>query len=688
MGYRKPKILVNNIPLMAPLFSWSFQPGANPHRQFWVVPNEIAAQLKRLANPVTVTAEIHGAIGGRETVERLTLKNMWIIQFRRVDAAHEAMEIADVRSRWRGRRWTNTANRTWRANDFGSINPEFDFGDSDDPASLRAIYDRFQRFRYLPWSVNFDSSPKTALQLLIECLQDLGHSPVVTAPENNVVFENRFTEEETVQSVLTELANQARADIAVDADGSIRVYPIDETPPSWAFPNTEAVGAGVLYRQDLRRFRPAAANVRFRARREVAVLNTDEYPDVVPYASATSPIIGPIRDGITQEDYLTGKAVACYNVVQLPLDYTSEVGVIYKRGTWIPMAEFLALINLSEDEIRALWWEDLLEMQHAVIAADQQRGLSDPDPRKMMEVQAIRKHWRQSWQMDPYWVTRWESWDTKRAALVDPITRTAAPAPLWTYFTHVPTVFPAAAARHIGLWKKRAVVYRQNPEANQQATHGTVQPEDPQLGVFRVEFPPDPDATITTVLPFGLTEESIPEYSPAAAQFLWLGARIEPDHRVTTVVSTTPAVNANDVPDDDRYFSVVLGTEGEGPEVEWLEPIEYARFAHPIGLEEDDPVLPLARIDAPVNLPILVAAAQSRATVALNTYIDRIAGNAVFPGIGNTRLFSNCRGITVTLNKSGLRTSYDMTQPPVDPLLVNNLTAEQRQYLYQQLPTE
>lgn len=704
---REPLVKIESVPLMAQRWVWGCVPGPLPYRVSVIMPDGAGIEaLRKLQNPVTLKMDIDGDIGLNDARFEGEWKRLYLTEPRRVDAFTWSFELADQRVRWHGKRFTWTSNRTWRLNEFGEGVPRQI--DPNDPGALRQPFDRYAEFRYLPWSKN-GNAPWTARELLLRVLNELegGTNRLVEGQDNGVVVERQEWLEEPVERVIAELCNLSRSAVGVLPDGRVHVYRTEEIIDANAVMpmSRPPIDGGRIFMQDLSRVRPAEVKVRAAKRVETLIVAVTAQPGSSAPAASGSPVIGPTRSAIpdegrceiTEQDYETGRAVACYNVVKLPRDIT--VGVTtYQRDTWVPMGVFLQAIGISESDVRDQWFSKIFVFEHAVVNAG--RGIADPpDPVRMMEALAILQHYRQSWQIDPYWVQRWESWDTTRASLIDPVTRYALPTPVWSDFCVVPSVFLPAHAKAKRAYRKRAWNYLLDEEPpdgdgakidrTQTYTASALEVQDAQLGVFRVAYPQDLEAVVQEIVPSGV--DNLPVISAGGDVLLWQDASLRQIHRMEAVVSVTPAVDATGRPSDRRLLEISMPVRnGQGPPQELLITEEVARYPHPAGLvgEDSEKARQAAEAQLPSNIGLLVNLAQTKANILQHSYVDRLSGYASFPGADakKLKLFGPCRGIYVEFDESGgLRSHYDCTSPPPIPELITRLSPAERRYLYRQL---
>lgn len=698
--FSAPRVTIGGVALYAQHFEWAVIPGPAPYRNTFQFLEGDVARVLALTNPTTLSVRVSGAVNGKPETLDLTINDVWIQQARKVDAFHWLVEFADLRCRWEGQRFTFTANRAARVNAFGdgivSLDPS-------DPASVRAQFDRFERFRYEPWSVNRDDvlraingegfafGPWTALQLLRIVLGEVyvGAGLSVSVADNGVVVEGMEWIEEPVQQVITELASLARVRIAVTLAGEVHVYGADtELTPSAVMPTTRPpIAGGVLYFTDQSRIRPESATVRFAKRREVRILATDPPSNLTEYRP-TQPLL--------QRSGTPWKTIGAYNVAKLPRDITHN-GRLYQRETWVPMTLFLEMVGVADEVVRKMWFSDLLATHLAVTRAG--RALNAPDPIKLMEALAIKASYRQHYRIDPYWVSRWDDWDTRRCTVIDGYTQFTATSPVWCDFLLRPNLY---ANEHMqGRWKFRAFNYplaEHNPNRTSSKSVATLKIVDKAAGVVGIDFPRDADAAIDDFLPGCF--DNLPTISVGASgeAYYWQDGQkpttMRESFELEAIISTTPAVDDDhDMPNDSRFHSLSTKPEGgKGPPWEWFYSGEVARVPYPQGLDVEGTVdadaLRAAMAGEPVNGKILEAIAQGQIATMSQSWRDRWAGYVEYPGCDVTKLrpFSAVHGITIRFdNRRGLTTTYDLTEPPPEPQLISLLTPDMRRAVYRQL---
>jgi hypothetical protein len=739
--WQEPELKIGGVPIQHG-FNWSFVPGAAPFRTTITVDNAISSQIAVLENPVTITGKWHGNIAGKDEFIDLSLQKIYIQEPRRINANQVAWELADRRREIVGHTVTIRANVTWRVNDMGSGLPD-SVGD-ETPAVLREQFDRFALYRYIPYTKNpLTDKPWTAHELLLKVLRSEFDTVVDEGFDLGYIQENIIWEEIPSTQAITHLAALCRENVSVDKNGVVYVYPaVDivsgaenvmplERPP---------LDGGIIYRADLSRIRPGQLIIKFPRLEEVRLVNVFNDPQAtVVQASENAPWPIAATDSNTgikysQEDIDAGKVVGCQNVIQLPLDTeinTDEGPETFMRGTWVSMESYLPAVGLTDALVRKLWFGTMLEVYHAGVDAEQ-GDLEQLDPLKLQEAAAIRAHYRQSWQIDPYWVVRWTTWDTNRAGIIDSVTRYRLPTPLWANYCVVPKVRLPQHARYPGIWKQKAynVLVKDDDEEQLEGvveesegkqtegafTAGKISKVDEKIGIFSVQYPRAVDQTVSEIIPSAV--DNLPEGSPDSNRMIFLGSRLKSWHTLEAVISVTPAVksktvklsseqafergldeNESEIEEEDpelAWLRFIINPKdaGKGPLVEFKSSIEVARYPILRGLSGEQRQLSEEALSQglPINTGMLAAIAQVEANKIMHTFKDRLSGYAVFPGVdvGKLKLFGPCRAIKIIWSPTqGLRSEYDLTIPPTPPDLVQQGVPEALQrFVQRRLPQE
>jgi len=703
--FEKVSIWLEGVPLTKQAFSWSFLPGPSPYVCFLTFPNELHRAVSQLSNPVTVTIVADGEIAGKKEKDTIKIENLYLIEGRQEDKYHWSWELRDSRFLWRGEKITLKANRTWKTNLFA----EGETVTGKDPGALRLQFVRYAKYRYIPWSLKNEAKPWTALELLEEAFNQLpGPKPGQWPPDNGFIQENIAFEEEDSVSVLSTLCNMARVNIGIDLAGNPYIYSIDELDKkninNFIPLDRMIVEGGVVYRENRHRIRPPRCQVKFRKKQEVIVRFQPQ--DYRYQAKDNKRWALTSTSNITQKLIDEGRAVCCQNVVRLPNDIQYG-GKWYQRNTYMLLNDYLSAIKLTEKQIREAWFKDLLLIYHAGLGNSSVTvgAQGELDLQAAMQVRALQRAYRRIWQIDPYFVQRWESWEAIRCAVVDAVTGFSSPSPVWQDICILPQLRPPTIKRvqaklfnvHGGYnW----IIFEKDPKRIAPLTVASISILDAELGIFEVTFPDYINSVIHDIIPSAVTIP--PSVAPTAPLHTWEGCHLREQFEFETIISVVPALDKKGKMTEDQFQSVKVSNRtrpAKGPEIEYLSTLEVARFPVLMGLSEQNLGLGKTKLseakaaiarDLPINLGYIVPLAQAEASRIFLGYIDRWAGYASCAGVDmkKLKLFGQCQRITITWNENdgGLKSFYDLTQRPGPPELQNFLPTYAKKYLYKQLP--
>ena len=701
--FNPPLIKIGHVPISEQMFAWEFTPGPLPYRTHFQFVNELHDKIKTVKNPTTIQLKCQGSIGQQQQDVNLFIENVFLIEGRQSDKYHWQWEIQDMRFLWRGEKITLKANRTWKVNKFGEGAKT---RNKKDPGSLREPFNRFASYRYIPWSVKKDGKPYTALELLKEAFKQLpGVYPSSFPSDNGYISENIAFEEEEPQLVLGTLCNWARCNIGVSLKGVPYVYSIDELEnfsiSKFVPIEKQVIEGGIIFKEDRSRTRPPAIHVKFRRKEEIIIRlesqnNKYKAPDNKPWKLTPT-------SKIKQKEINEGRAVVCQNIIKLPND-TFINGQWYQRNTYILMKDYLDALKISEELVRKKWFSDLLVIYHAVLQAPAGNlsAAGGPDPQAMMRVRAIQQHYRRVFQIDPYWVQRWESWENKRCTVVDPVSGFSSPSPVWQDFCLIPKIRPPSIKtkqKHLyAVGGYNWILSEKDPDRESPLTVASLRILDQELGIFEIDFPQMINDVIQEIIPSAVTEP--PRIAATATLFDWSRVTLRENFELEAIISTVPAVDKKSKPTEKQFMTVsVLNSDaGEGPEIEYLSGIEVARYPIDVGLSEKTLGLGKTSLaeakkaiaaDIPTNVSFLVPIAQAEANRMFHGYLDRHSGFSTCAGvdINKLRLFGQCKGISVSFSRNGgLKTYYNVTTPPAPRNLQNLLPDHVRRYAYKQLP--
>jgi len=680
-AFAEPKITIGDVPIMAQNFAWSLIPGVNPFIHSLVIPKgTLNDLLQAVRNPTTIKIEVFGGTNTDPYASRvIEISNVYLLQGMELDNYSVSWQIADGRFAWRGRKLFFSYNKTRAKNEVNLTIPA-----STDPSVLRRPFDTFASGRYLPDSVKTDGKPYHMIEIVELELAKLGinFTPAIS-DKGAYMVENVEMEGVDVYHGLTELCARSRLQIGIRLDGTFFVYSVDFFDESQLInlvqisQTLEKTGPGILYRQDMRRIRPRKIHVSFEKKREIRVAQgTSE--DVLPgqrmRESNTSPVI-------KIADIENRRAVYAENVIRVPIQVRDLVtGQIFEVGEYVPMWRFLRAFSLSEDIVRVNWFGSRLETLLAKRFADASGGYILTESTLAAHiVSAIKSHYRQVYQIDPYYMDQIKTWDTRRVTVIDNFSRYTPPSPLYADSCIVPKVRAPHIAKGDAAWQTIAYNWIANNEDpnREKPTAGTIFTVNQPLGIFGIAYPSDIMQVVQEIIPSGV--DNIPEIS--GTNRFWASASLKTLHTMESIISVVWRSDSrfifNPFYFPDKYYSFTFdyaSQGGQGPDIEYLSKLEFARIK----------VTDTA--NKPVNLSIIEAAAASEAAKIINQHIDRIVGHLKIAGFYSIQLNGNIKAITYTFGFSGgLETVLDLREIPPAPTTEQSLPQEAIAYLFHQV---
>jgi hypothetical protein len=686
--YAEPVITIGDVPIVQQTFSWSLTAGVGPHIGRILVPkgSYLTNALKQIANPTTLKFILSGGLNGKVDQKIIEFKELHLVQEVESDDFHSIWSLADTRFTWRGLKLYCSYNKTRAINQVGapSASP------SVDPASLRAPFDTFNQGRYLTWSARPDGKPWTMKQIVMKELARLGiplRSPV-DDDAGDYVVENVEYEGVGLYQGLQNLLGRARLQLGIDRDGKAYVYSIDyfdDTGLTAILSNQNRfkTGPGILYKQELKRIRPARVTVNFEKKLETWFINgssqTNEGLTNVPLRVDTT------NPNITPQDFDTGRMIGVENVVRVPF----PVG-IYKMGEYIPMWRFLQLVGLTDADVRGKWFNGLLEHWTMWLLTSASGGvyLESNYGRASQICSTIRQHYRRVYWIDPYWMDKIKIWEPRRVAIIDNYSRFSSPSPLWVDCCFVPSSRVPSVAKRDASWKTMAKNWKVDIEDayRLKPTVGTINTINQHLGIFSISFPQDLENVIETIIPSCV--DGIPEGAPTAGatSILWSQAKLQLNHVMETMCSIVwQAHRTKGFVFPGKYHEIgynYTNEGGVGPEVEYLSHLEYARFPLNTIASEGGERGPFFNLIDPCNSYILNALSAAEAAKIMNQYKNRMVGEVIFAGDTDLILNGNINSITTKFSSSGLETIVNAETIPPDPSYEQVLPQNVINFLY------
>jgi len=692
----EPKITIGDVPIIGQGFSWSLKPGTTPFMTNVMIPKGMYdEQLRAVENPTNIHVEVYGGVKTKYEKQEFTINNVYLIQPRELTPINVQWQIADMRFAWRGQKMFCSYNKTREKND--KIRAIGDAPETD-PYKIREAIDRYRSGRYLPWSVKEDGSPYTMLEIITLELKKLSISvsalaeSMISLDEEDLIKENKSYIVENVEmdgvdiySGLQNLLSRSRLGLTVTLQGNIEVYSVDffdDNPHDLInyLSNLLPVAPNRLYRQDLVRTRPRKVKVHFEKKIETKLVDTTsqyiDSPNVPLPIDTNSP-------SITQENIDERQAIGCENVLPVPYPYTDNGGKLWNIGEYVPMWKYLQDQGLTKLLVNKLYFSDQLAIYFI-------KDKVDKFELNRMQLSfhicnTIKQHYRQTYQIDPYYMDRIKKWEARRVGIIDNYSRFSPPAPLWADYCVAPNARIPSVAKKLALWSPNKYynwfVNDRDPN-REKPTVGSYSIVNHNLGIFRVNYPSDYTRNLKTIIPSALDTAYMPGVKAQKLNNQITDMRLQNNHTMEALCSIVWLTNKKDSfqsrdykaygvsPFYTKYSTVTLdyfmaGKTGKGPEIEYLSKLDYARFIYPPivnGSQEK-------QVDC-VNIGNIEAMAQAEGAKIINRFKDRIGGSVTYAGAvtGQIKIIGTISAITYSFTPGrGLETRLTLADHVPDP---------------------
>lgn len=682
--WKTPKIQIGNVPIKLQHFRWSLLSGVIPFQTSFVMPNgPVSEALKAVPNPTTLKIEVTGGTKGvPETVSR-EIKSIYILEPRAIDPYHTQWTVADVRWGWRGMKIYGSWNKTRIKNQKG-LQPVA----TSDPAVLRQQFDTFKIGRYLPWSVKDAVDPYNMKEICEIVLGELGISFDATVAKDRgaYIVENVELDGVDIYRGFADLLSRSRLNLGIKEDGLVYIYSIDWYDESGVnmlkrTQNTRKTKPGTLYKQDFKRVRPEKINVRFKRLVETRIVGTTSEDK----ASDKPCPVEPNEPLWTQQDIDNWRVIGCENVIRVPYPVKSPVtGLKYNIGEYIPMWEYLQAVSIDKTDVQNKYFTDLLEKDYVIQRATELGVANTPENEQYARhiISAIRSHYRQVYQIDPWYVDHMASWITRRVAVINNYDRFTPKSPLYADYCVIPARRQKTLANRSDLWENHGYNWLVNTRDPYRTgpTAGTVDATSMPLGIFQVSYPPIIDYAIREIIPFALDPLPYPALSSTA--YLMSQCHLKSAHTLETIISVLWHTDKNrDFEGKTKYFHIPVDFSfgnGTGPDIDYLSKLENARFS---ARELDEAGKVINDGTVPENEGVLAAIAHSESAKLFNQYIDRITGLVVVAGWVVLKINGNIKSITYSFSSAGLETIIDMREIPPAPSIEHAVEQEYIDYL-------
>lgn len=441
----EPAIFLEGIRLPSQPFLWSLVPGPMPFQTRIKIDNNTSDVVKALNNPVSLEVQAFYAFNGR-TLEKKTLKIENLILHEPLESSefHTFWTISDARYLLRGKKAFIFKNMTRIRNEKGTLAARTNekIGKLN-IAQLRQPFDTFKRGRYLTNSVTPDRIPFKMSEILEQYINSLGLNLDISKLKDggDYVSENVIFEGEDVYQTLGQLLIKSRLQMGIKLNGDLTLYSLDDFDEGnldtiFNAQGQTKVTQAKIFKRDLSRIRPKKVKVIFEKINEVRISATTpsesktlSFLDVgqEPARPKQSEAIDPEAKGvITLDDVIKRRALSCINVIRVPF-VPSTANVQLNIGEYFPLHAYLKLVDITEEEIRKLWWSSHLETFY-----NKKIGgvITDVRPLARMVISAIRGHYRQVFRVDPAHMDNIKELQGRRCTVIDNFSGMRPPSPL------------------------------------------------------------------------------------------------------------------------------------------------------------------------------------------------------------------------------------------------------------------
>lgn len=688
----KPRITIGDVPIVLQGFSWSLTAGVLPFMIQIRVDADSSRLLESVRNPTIIRTEAYGGTQGIPVQTVREFQQVYLVEPKPVDNFHYNWTIADVRFSWRGKKMNYSYNKTRQKNERGisvGVPPV-------DPGSIRRQFDTFSVGRYINLSTSDTRSgrPWTMIEIIQQQFfeQGINFSPSTT-DSGDYIVENVEAQGVDIYRGLADLLSRARLQLGIRRTGEVYVYSIDfynEASIQNLFNQQDTIKTrpGRLYREDKKRIRPKLIQVYFEKKEEIRVVGvrSDGY-------IREGPLPVPVNDPVWRRREISNwRVIGAENVMPVPYPILSIVSRrLYNIGEYIPIWEYMRSLipEMPEEWIRSYFFASGLENRYAraiesALGVEIERT-NDVFAQRITNV--LRQHYRKTYQIDPYYMDRIARWEARRVGVIDNFSRYTPPSPLFSNYAVIPTRRHPALARRQALWDSQVYNYIVDDEDpnRRSATVGSINIVNQALGIFTISYPPLIDFVWQRIIHSALDPLPYPSLSQPTP--LLSETNLSENHTLDTVISVVWYTDRfSRFGGRAKYFFVNLNYNeqgGEGPDIEYLSRLEYARYQC---RELDENGGEIQNPDIPVNQGILQNLAQAEGAKLINQYRDRYSGHLTIAGWPEIELHANMKSVTYSFSpRSGAETSIDMREIPPSPSLEQVLDQNTINYLFRQV---
>lgn len=500
-----PSIKINGIPLIEQSFLWKKTTGAYPYVGSFQLAKTYSEQL---AQTISDNAELDFSIDAgfsTSSVINFKISGLYLLEPRSYSQVIDTWTVADSRYKLKDKLITCYYNKTTLKNQqqSGSVS------ENGKPSELRQDFDLFSVGRYVSWSVKQDGKPYSVYEILQIELTKCGLTvQPLTDTDNSYILENIEYINVDSYRVIEDLLSLSRLGLGINLDGSVYVYSIDQyntNDLNWIKDKqlVRSQTSNRVFMQDRSRIRPKKIDIKFEAKEEIWITyqSTENFERV-----GIDPVPIQPKAGVwTEEDVQMGKVISCENVIPVPTP-TSYNGKSYTVGEWVPMHIYLKMLEITDAQVRAQWFSNRLETQLSISIMAK---TGSPLQHKELEyirlwVGNLKNHYRQSFRIDPYYMDRIATWDTRRCAVVDNFSHYSPPSPVFADYSMLGCYRLPTTAKRLTTWNDDMSIWEVNTQDPKRIkpTLGTLQTLSVSLGIFRIVYPPTSYSSILSIFPF------------------------------------------------------------------------------------------------------------------------------------------------------------------------------------------
>lgn len=735
-GFKDPKITIGGVSFISQNFNWGLIPGAKPYITNIMIPRGgLSDRLRRVKNPTNIKIEVYGGLRGKADKETIEIDDVFLIQPKAINAINDYWQIADKRFAWRGEKLFFSYNMTRQKNDF--IRTVSTKNVKNDPGEIRKTIDRYSSGRYIPWTVKEDGTPYSMLEIIYTEIVQRFQIPInkqsFLSENISYTVENVEYQGVDVYEGINSLLSRSRLSLGLNLKGEFEVYSVDFFDNSSQsvkryLSGLKRVTPSELYDQELKRIRPRYINIHFEKKVETKlVASTSEDQPAKTQGGNIDGTIEPLPleanpPSYTQKNIEDRQVIGCENVIPVPYPRALDGGKkLYNIGEYVPMWKYLKSLGLTDQDVRTYFFSDQL----AYIIALKNKTAAEIDLNRLSLsfhiASTIKKHYRQTYQIDPYYMDRIKKWETKRTGIVDNYSRFSSPSPVWSDYAYLPnTRVPMLAKKYItsSAGQYQNIYVDQFDPDRENVTPASLQMVNQPLGIFRIAFPGDIHKNIQQFVPSAIVPATNPYVSISSVTAINTNIVLSPFHTMESLISVVWNVDRfdkygsrNEIYNnllslhqkgvevdaellnqgslnilDSKYKSITLDYStkgGEGPTIEYLSKLDYARYKFPEIAEGGQ-----LKQSEPQNIGNLEAIAQAEGGKLINQYIDRVSGHTEYAGAitGPLKLVGNITSIVYSFsNEKGLTTKISFAEHTPTPTMQQQLPQSVLNYLERQV---